>query len=201
MKNRLALLSLAMVLGLTVNTFVAQAAYMPGKDTLAPDRVNRFDLGVGIAGGFNDGASDSSFISASTSYGVTPYLAIGVEGGWQEADGRASDETVGYVPILADIIVRIPNVHEAIVPYGVLGLGVEGIYVTNSNGAGNNNGNDSYDTGFAWKLGAGIDWFLNTNWIFNFEFAFWDASVDLPLASLGSDAGFWTIGVALKYVF
>ena len=201
MKNSLLKVSLVMLLGLTVNTFTAHAQSM-GKEALAPDRVGHFDLGVGIAGAFNDGADDSSFISVTTSYGVTPYLAIGVEGGWQEADGEAADETVGYVPILADFIVRVPTVHEAIVPYGVLGLGVAGVYVEDSDGsAPNNNGDDSDDTGFAWKLGAGFDWFINNNWVFNFEFAYWDADVDLPATVFGSDASFWTIGAALKYVF
>ena len=193
MKDRWLLSFMTMVLGLTIHAFAAQAA--------TSDRVQHFDLGVGVAGGLNDGASNAAFISVSTSYGITPYLALGVEGGWQEADGKASDETVGYVPILMDIIVRAPNVHESLVPYGILGLGVEGVYVTDSNGDGSNNGADSYETGFAWKLGAGVDWFIETNWIFNFEVAFLDANVNLPLTSLGSNAGFWTVGVALKYIF
>jgi hypothetical protein len=201
MKNSLLRISLVMLLGLTVNTFTAYAQNGMGKEALAPDRVGHWDLGVGIAASMNDGADDSSFISAATSYGVTPYLAIGVEGGWQEADGDAADETIGYVPILADFIVRIPTVHEAIVPYGILGLGVAGVYVEDSDGSGRSNGYDSDDTGFAWKLGAGFDWFLNTNWIFNFEFAYWSADVDLPATSFGSDASFWTIGVGLKYMF
>ena len=201
MKNRLLQLSLVMLLGSTVNAYAAHTTAFSGKGALAPDRVDRFDVGVGIAGALNDGAENATFISASAAYGVTPYLAIGVEGGWQEADGNATDETVGYVPILADIIVRVPNVHETIVPYGILGLGIAGVYVADSDGSGNNNGNDSYDTGFAWKLGAGFDWFLNANWIFNGELAFWDADVNLPLTSFGDRASFWTIGVALKYMF
>ena len=195
MKNSLLRVSLVMLLGLTVNAFTAHAGQnMMNKQALAPDRVGHWDLGVGIAGSFNEGADDSSFVSVTTAYGVTPYLAIGVEGGWQEADG-SSEETVGYVPILADFILRIPTVHEAIVPYGVLGLGAAGVYVEKDNA------DDSDDTGFAWKLGAGFDWFLNTNWLFNFEFAYWGIDVDLPRTSVGTDSSFWTIGVALKYLF
>lgn len=201
MKNRLLRLLLVMFLGSTVNVYAAQRTAFSNSGAAASDRVGRFDAGVNIAGALNDGAKDSAFVSASVAYGVTPYLAIGVEGGWQEADGRASDETVGYVPILADIIVRVPNVHETIVPYGILGLGIAGVYVTDSDGSGNNNGSDSYDTGFAWKLGAGFDWFLNRSWIFNGEFAFWDADVNLPVTSLGNNVSFWTIGVGLKYLF
>lgn len=196
MKKGLLRISLVMLLGLTVNAFTAHAGQgMMGKESLAPDRVGHFDLGIGIAAGFNSGADDSSFVSASTSYGVTPYLALGVEGGWQEADGDVSTETVGYVPILFDIIVRVPTVHEAIVPYGVLGLGGAGVYVSKDNA------DDEDDTGFAWKLGGGVDWFLNTNWILNFEFAYWGLDVDVPHTSVGSDTDFWTLGVALKYLF
>ena len=193
MKNSLLRVSLVMLLGLTMNVFTAHADM--GKQSLAPDRVGHFDLGVGVAGAFNDGADDSVFVSVATSYGVTPYLGLGIEGGWQEADGDSTSETVGYVPILFDIILRIPTVHEAMVPYGILGLGGAGVYVEKDNA------DDSDDTGFAWKLGAGFDWFLNSNWIFNFEFAYWDADVDLPRTTLGSDANFWTVGVALKYLF
>ena len=197
MKNSFLRVSLVLMLGLTVSAFTAQAATqsLMGGESLAPDRVGRWDLGVGISAAMNDGADDSSFISATISYGVTPYIGIGIEGGWQEADGASGNETIGYVPILADIILRIPTVHEAIVPYGVLGLGGAGVY------AERDNADDTDDTGFAWKLGGGIDWFINNNWIFNFEFAYWDIDVDLPATSLGSDTNFWTIGVAIKYLF
>lgn len=196
MKNNLLRVSLVMLLGLTINTFAAQAGQgRMGKEALAPDRVGHWDLGVGVAASMNDdGVDDSYFISVNTAYGVTPYLAIGVEGGWQEADGDAA-ETIGYVPILADFILRVPTVHEAIVPYGILGLGGAGVYVEKDNA------DDSDDTGFAWKLGAGFDWILNTNWAFNLEFAYWSVDVDLPATSFGSDANFWTIGVGIKYLF
>ena len=159
----------------------------------APDRVGRVDWGVDVAGAFNENVDDAVFLSTAIAYGVTPYIAVGVEAGWQEADG-SSDETVNFVPVLGDIIVRIPNIHESIVPYGVLGLGGAGVYVDNS-------GTDPDDTGFAWKLGGGLDWFINSNWIFNFEFAYWSIDVSLPTTSIGNDATFWTLGVGLKYLF
>ena len=201
MMKRFGLISLAFFLGLSVN---AHASMNSGSSAgiLAPDRVGHVDWGIGIAGAFNDGADDSSFISTQIAYGVTPYVALGVEAGWQEADGNASDETVGWVPILVDIIVRVPTIHESLVPYGILWLGAAGVYVADSDGSGpNNNGDDSDDTGLAWKLGAGLDYFINSNWIFNFEFAFWDADVNLPRTTLGNNAGFWTVGVSLKYLF
>ena len=199
MTKRFLGLTLAMFLALSVN---AHAAMHADGAVLAPDRVGHVDWGIGIAGAFNDTADDTYFVSTSIAYGVTPYIALGVEAGWQESDGAASDETVGWVPILADIIVRVPTIHESLVPYGILGLGVGGVYVTDDNGSGpTNNGDDSDDTGFAWKLGAGVDYFINPNWIFNFEFAYWDIDVDLPRTSVGDAVSFWTVGVALKYLF
>lgn len=199
MTKRSAMMLLALLLMFPLSAHAASRS-MRYNDNSAPDRVGRFDWGVGVSGAFNENVDDAVFLSTAIAYGVTPYIAIGVEAGWQEADG-ADDETVGFVPILADIIVRIPNIHESIVPYGVLGLGGAGVYVTDDDGEGSSNGDDSDDTGFAWKLGAGFDWFIDSNWIFNFEFAYWSIDVDLPLTSVGSDASYWTLGVGLKYLF
>ena len=186
MKNKFLLL---LVLGasLTSSAWAAQS--------LAPDRVGHWDLGIGIAAGMNDSADDAAFISAQTSYGVTPYIGLGIEAGWEEADSDTNNDTIGVVPVMADIIVRIPTLHESLVPYGILGLGGAGVYIERDNR------DDVDDTGFAWKLGGGADWFINTNWIFNFELAYWNADVTLPGTSVVDDFDWWTVGVSLKYVF
>ena len=75
-------------------------------------------------------AAHTGYVQANASYGVTPWIAIGVEAGWQESDidgiptGIGQSAEVGIVPIMADIIVRVPEhpFHESLVPYGVLGL-------------------------------------------------------------------------------
>ena len=198
MKKRLLLLSLMMGVALTGSAFAAGSG-----ESVAPDRVGKWDMGLGIAGAMNDSVEDAAYFSTSVSYGVTPYIALGVEAGWQESDGaEINEEMVGAVPILFDIIVRVPTVHESIVPYGVLGLGAIGVYATNEDGTGSRQGDDVDDIGFGWKLGGGLDWFLNDRWIFNFEFGYLSADVELPTSSVtGGDYDFWTIGVALKYVF
>ncbi len=173
---------------------LAYAGHSKGT-TMAPDRVGRYDWGVGIAGLTADEADTAAFISTAVSYGVTPYVGVGVEGGWAESDGSDSNDTIGVVPILVDLIIRIPTVHETIVPYGILGLGGAGVYVQRDNR------DDVDDTSFAWKLGAGADWFINSNWLFNFEFAYWGVSADLPGTSITDDYDFWTVGVGLKYLF
>ncbi len=192
MKNRFILL---LVLGVSL-TSSAWAASSGSAQSLAPDRVGRWDLGIGIAAGMNDTADDAPFVYAQTSYGVTPYIGLGIEGGWEEADlDDSGSSTVGVVPVMADIIVRIPTLHESLVPYGILGLGGAGVYIERDTN------DDVDDTGFAWKLGAGADWFINSNWIFNFEFAYWNADVELPGTSVVDDFDWWTVGVSLKFVF
>ena len=196
MKKYFGLMMVAILLSGSANAHAAMSS------ASAPDRVGHVDWGVGVSAAFNESSDTAPFYSTTLAYGVTPYIALGAEAGWQEADGEAADETVGIVPILADIIIRIPDVHESIVPYGILGLGIGGVYVEDDNGTGPlNNGDDSDDTGFAWKLGAGIDWFINTQWILNFEFAYWDVDVELPGTILDDQTSFWTLGVALKYLF
>lgn len=168
----------------------------------APDRLNRWELGVTGGGAFNDNnIDDTGFIQLAADYGVTNYIAVGVSGGWQEADTAGDAESVGNGWVLFDIIVRNPDLHEQLVPYGVLGLGVVGSYATDENGS-LNNGDDVDDTAFAWKLGAGLDWFINEHWILNLEFAYFDANTDLPGTSVADDdISFWTLGAGLKYLF
>jgi opacity protein-like surface antigen len=133
---------------------------------------------------------------------VTPWIALGLEAGWQESEvSSASEQDLGLVPIMADIIVRFPNVHQTVVPYGVLGLGVVGAYVTDEDGvAPNNDGDDTDDTTFGWKFGIGADWFLNERWIINFEWAYFSADPDL-INTQATDLDFWTLGAGIKYVY
>ena len=191
MKKNFSVLFLGVALCISASSF----AYAAGQgESLAPDRVGKWDLGLGIAAGMNDSVDDAAFFYGQISYGVTPYIGLGVEAGWQEADG-ATGESIGVVPVMADIIIRVPTVSEAIVPYGILGLGGAGVYATLDNR------DDKDDTAFAWKLGAGADYFINQNWIFNFEFAYWSADVNLPTTSVGDEFDWWTVGISLKYVF
>lgn len=192
MKNKLTLLLVVLSTFLTAS---AWAAMSKSGEVLAPDRQGHWDLGIGVAAGMNDDADDAAFVYGQVSYGVTPYIGLGIEAGWEEADSELNNDTIGVVPVMADIIVRIPTLHESLVPYGILGLGGAGVYVERDDR------DDVDDTGFAWKLGAGADWFINPNWIFNFEFAYWTADVTLPTTSIGEDFDWWTVGIALKYVF
>ena len=174
-----------------------------GAAQAAPDRVGHLELGgqAGIA--LDSRIDDGAYAQINLDWGVTPYVALGVEGGWYEASGSSPDETVGVVHILGDIIVRSPDFHDSIVPYGILGLGVVGAYVEDTDGnAPNNNGADSYGSSFAWKLGAGIEWLFHPNWALNLELAYFGTSVDLPNTTVGDDGiDHWKLGGGIKYIF
>ena len=197
MKNRLMMLLVVLGVSLTASAWAAYGnSYSTyAKESTAPDRQGRWDLGIGVAAGMNDSADDAAFVYGQISYGVTPYIGLGIEAGWEEADSSINSDSIGVVPVLGDIILRIPNLHEALVPYGILGLGAAGVY------ASRDNLDDVDDTGFTWKLGAGADWFMNSNWILNFEFAYWNADVKLAGTSANDGFDWWTVGMALKYVF
>jgi opacity protein-like surface antigen len=168
----------------------------------APDRVNRLEIGVSGGGAFNEsGLDDAGYAQANVAYGVHRNIAIGVEGGWQEGDTDAlNEESIGIGLVLADIIVRCPDVHDALVPYFVVGLGGAGAYATNENGTGALQGDDSDDTAFAWKLGGGLDWFINPNWVINFEVGWVDLDVELQTAST-QPSEMLTVTGGLKFVF
>ena len=202
MKRTLSLLVLALMIFSSASYAAMQrGVYSNRASSAAPDRVGRWDLGMFMGGAFNADADTTGFFGGQVAYGVTPWIALGLEAGWQEGQVSAdADQDLGMVPILADFIVRFPNVNQTLVPYGVLGLGVIETYVTDNNGSGSNNGKDSHDTAFGWKLGAGADWFLNENWIMNFELAYYDASAKLSNSAAGS-YNFWGLTVGLKYLY
>lgn len=172
----------------------------------APDRVNRVDWGVHGGGAFNDNVDDTGYVATNLSYGVNPWIGVGVEGGWQESDGTDVEE-VGNAWILGDILVRWPD-HpwksiENLCPYMVVGLGGGWTYVVNEPSTATQDGDDDDDSGFMWKIGTGFDWFLDSNWVVNFEVAWYDGDdMALPGSSVDADdQSFFTVGAGIKYVF
>src|SRR5687768_12317467 len=73
------------------------------------DRVQHLEFGVLGGGAMNDASEDTGYVQANLAYGITPWIAIGVEGGWQESDtdvttAGGSSEELGVGLVLADII-------------------------------------------------------------------------------------------------
>ena len=192
MLKRVSLFSLVMVLA-CASAFAADA----------PDRVNKLDWGIEGGGVLTDGSGmdDAGFIQTNLSYGLTPWIAIGIEGGWWEANtSAANNESIGVGEILGDIIVRVPTIHDKIVPYALFGMGYAGTYMQNEPATPAQQGADNSDGSFAWKIGGGLDWFLNENWAANFEFGFNGNGSSLPQAST-NNSDFWSIVGGIKYIF
>jgi opacity protein-like surface antigen len=190
MFKRIALFSLVMVLA-CASAFAA-----------APDRINKVDWGIEGGGAFpGDNLDSAGYIQTNMSYGLTEWVAIGVEGGWWEANtDAANNESIGVGQILADVILRIPTLHDQLVPYGILGLGYAGTYMQNEPSTPQQEGADNDDSSFALKIGGGLDWFVDANWILNFELAWNSNSPSLPQAST-QDSDAMTVTGGVKYLF
>ena len=181
---------------------VATAAYA------TPDRVGKIDIGFNVSGAIpRDGDVDgAAYLGGSLAYGVTDWLALGVESGWvgfgESDSGINIDENA--IPVFGDIILRVPT-QSAAKPYGLVGLGVI-FWDVSSNIS---NVTVDVDTAFAAKFGGGVDWFVNDNWALNFEASYVVSSTDATARntttgasiSTSGDTDYWTVGGGLKYLF
>lgn len=165
----------------------------------APDRVGRVDLGFNVSAALNDGdVDDTAYFGLNASYGIMPWLALGVSGGWQEGDldNTQFPGDVGIANVMADIILRHQTPDSPYVPYAVLGLGGVGAYLDQENQ------NDDDDTTFGIKLGLGVDYFINDNWALNLEGAYVIADNDLRNdRNVVDGTDYATFGGGAKYVF
>lgn len=182
------------------------AAVFASSAYAAPNRTHKLDVGVNVSGAIPDDSEvdGTVYVGGSASYGLCEWFAIGVSSGWaefEESEGPFSfDETA--IPLFGDLIFRIPMDNQ-IQPYGVIGLGVIFWNVdTNIPGL-----NVDVDDAFAAKFGGGVDWFVNDNWIVNFEFAYVTSDADATATFNGASAtangetDFWMVGGGLKYLF
>ena len=174
----------------------------------APDRTGKSDLGFNVSGAIpdDDDTDATVYLGGQYAYGVAPWLALGAEAGWAEFDdseaGFTAEETA--VPILGDIILRVPTESQAQF-YGIVGLGVI-VWNVDTNIP---NVDFDVDTAFAAKFGGGVDWFVNDNWILNFEFSYITSDADATARNTVtgatiSDTGetdLWMVGGGVKYLF
>ncbi len=174
----------------------------------ASDRVGKTDIGFNASGAIpTDGNIDNAvYLGGSISEGVTDWIALGFEGGWagfSESDSGIDVDENAF-PMFGDIIVRIPNQNDW-KPYGVVGLGAI-FWDVKSNVS---NVDVKIDTGFAAKFGGGVDWFVNENWMVNFEasYVISNSNVSATNTTTGasitvdSDTDYWMVGGGIKYLF
>lgn len=208
--------------------FVFAALLVSTSAFAVPNRVGKSEIGINVSAlePSLDDADTSVFIGGNYAYGVNEWLAIGVESGWAESDVDP-DDTVSVVPLLADIIFRVPmTAEQPIAPYGVVGLGVN--FWDYSVGSGTIAALNSAlasigsatrvtsltvdpDPTFAAKIGGGFDWFINEHWAVNFEASYTisDFEGDTSVSSTGGafpisideDGDYWMVGGGLKYQF
>ncbi len=180
----------------------ASAAYA------APDRTGKFDMGVNVSGAIpdDDSVDGTAYVGGSLAYGVTNWLALGAEAGWAQFDesdaGITLEETA--VPIMGDIILRVP-MESQFQPYAIVGLGAI-VWNVDHNVP---NLDVEVDTAFAAKFGGGFDWFINDNWILNFEGSYVTSDADLTArntvtgasVTVSGETDYWMVGGGLKYLF
>lgn len=184
----------------------------------APDRTGKWDVGVNVSGLLPDesDADNTVFVGGSLAYGLTEWLAVGAEIGWAETEIEERLSTgviVNYgdlstIPVLADLILRVPLKDSSFVPYGKVGLGAA-FYDFDESALLTTNGiSVDVDTSFAAKLGIGLDWFLNDDWVLNLEASHTFADADATYRTTSGvsatgevDTDYWLIGGGLKYVF
>jgi len=192
-------------------SFVAAPAFA------APDRTGKSDFGVNVSAAVpRDSSQDNAvYVGGTYAYGINEWLAIGVEAGRMEF-GNKLDLGGGTVvdagdlqgiPVLGDVILRVPMPDSPFQPYGVVGLGAIFWDFDESALFSANNIDIEVDTSFAIKTGIGFDWFLNDNWILNAEASYVFADADLKAitpvgtATDTTDVDYWMIGGGVKYLF
>jgi opacity protein-like surface antigen len=174
----------------------------------APDRTGKTDIGFNLSGAIpdDDDVDSTLYAGGSLAHGFSNWLALGVEAGWAEFEesglGFEVEETA--VPIFGDIILRVP-LEAPLQPYAIVGLGAI-IWNVDDNVA---NIETDVDTAFAAKFGVGLDWFVNDNWIVNFEASFVTSDADATVRNTVTGASvtgegetdFWMVGGGIKYLF
>ena len=183
----------------------------------AEDRTGKTDLNFQIGGllSTNSHSDNGAYYGGRVTYNFKDWFAVGLEGGYSDTTTRFTiDPTeyrshISYIPLFFDLMFKYTqNQDYNYVPYGVLGLGM---LFTDVHGTGTlNDSNFKMDinNSFAIKLGAGIDWFVNSNWALNFEASYVWAAADANLVNLTSGTAvdsasmdYWTLLGGLKYLF
>ena len=190
----------------------------------APDRTGTVDVGINVSGAIATDSDINStvYVGGNIAYGVNQWLAVGFEGGWQtHSSNDATDSGITLfgpdftaIPLFGDIIVRVPIENQQITLYGIVGLGtvIWDVDDASFNVAGvGGTVKTKVDSTFATKAGGGFDWFINKNWIVNFEAAYVFNRPDVTsTASIGgvsvsavdnTKLDYWTVGGGVKYLF
>ena len=186
----------------------------------APDRSGQWDMGIKIGGVLpaDTQGSNVTFLGGEAAYGINEWAAVGFSTGWTTAKLRVQNSKdteinggkYSMLPLFADLILRTPTpIHyDYLSPYGVLGLGTVVTHRLTTQDLANFGLGSKVDASLAFKLGLGLDWFLNSNWIFNMELSYIFSGVTVDILSNSNDAkvdsknlDYLYIGIGAKYLF
>jgi len=183
----------------------------------APVRTHQWEgmLNISGIGPQDDALSGAAYVGVAANYGLTDYLALGVQVGWAQVDvdlavaqgaNPAKAARINYVPIYLNIMARTPDLHKFFVPYGMIGVGAAIIAIDKESGF---SSSVNADSAAAFKIGGGFDYFLDwyPEWAINFDFSYHMIPKDVESVSSSgpvvddANLDFWLFGVNIKYVF
>ena len=203
------------------------ASERPVSVSVAPDkpmtdRTGKFEVGVDIAGTvlMDHMIGSAPFVGGKFAYGINKWLAIGFSAGWHNhGSDDINAEGVTFfgpdltgIPLFGELILRLPPINDRAEFYGVAGFGTVLWDMDNTTDTIGTKYVMKISNPFALKLGGGMDFFLNKNWIFNIESSYIFDRPDLKVIAHNGTTSFaeninhvkldyWTAGGTLKYLF
>lgn len=191
-----------MIFGIILGSFSSYAEDLSGK----------VGVGVNISGIIPDDeeVENAVYVGGNVNYGVNKYLAVGVESGYRKSEVKLNGSNGGDlrgIPLLADVLVRVPTGESRFAPYGIVGIGAIFWDYKAANFLKNSGISIDIDTSFATKLGAGLDFFLTKHIALNIEGGYIWSRSDAKLKYSGGQSterlktDHWQIGGGLKYYF
>ncbi len=197
--------------------FAAALLLLCANATAGPDRNQRWDAAFSLSmiDARSSNIGESLYLSGGVSYGLNEILALGVSGAYSSISFKANPPTgvvegpdLAVTPVFGDIILRVPTGDQPFTPYAIFGLGAMISHPTGTGVLLDKNTNVKSEDSFASKIGGGLDWQVNPNWIYNFEIGvvLTGARLLVTNASTGgqiesNDLDFWYIGGGIKYLF
>lgn len=180
------------------------------------ERVGEVEVGLNVSAALSpeNETSDSVYVGGNLAYGVTEWVALGISGGWKESNlevdvnqQKLDSGDLRALPLFGEVIIRIPAAPQtSFHPYLVGGIGGVFWHLDESSQLKSQGLSSDVENGFAFKLGGGLDWFVNDRWLVFFEAAYIVSDADVRVRNAaGADVGesndidFWTVGGGIKY--
>ena len=176
------------------------------------DITQRWGVGASFATSLStsDETNPAFSIGVNATYGIKDNIAVTLDVGYHEFGYEALGLNFGEleaVPLIFSLQWRYPFMMSQIpaTVYGITGLGA--IFYDFDNEGSTGARNVDVDDAFAVRLGAGMDFFMDYNWVLNVEgsYTFSDTNVILSNTDgsqmISEDTDYWLLGGGVKYFF